>query len=128
MKDSELGEEYYEDLRRLVRANDDLRQRACTNLHALYDEEDDLFSLTIGKDEGAMSMEVENVLVIRYDEETFKLIAFELYHFHELLAERSPYVRLLFGLMQSCGPVDLKLYPEPDFDAEFEGLASLKQA
>lgn len=128
MKENELSEEYYEELRRVVEANGDLRARACGNLHAFYDEDDDLFTLTIGRDEGALSLFVENVLVLRYDEETFKVIAFELYHFHELLAERSPFVRLVFGLMEHCGPVDMKLYPEPDFEAQFTLLASLKQA
>lgn len=128
MTDHELSEEYYEELQAIIAANGDITQRACEKLSAFYDEEDNLFTLTIGKDEGAMSITVEDVLVIRYDEDTYKIIAFELYCFREILGEQSPFVPLVFGLMEQCGPVAIRLQPSADFSAEFAALPALARA
>lgn len=106
-----LERDYEEGLQEIIEANPDLRERACGNLHAVYDEEDDLFILTIGEDDGAVSFSVDDDLVIRHDFDTPKVIAFELYHFRELLAKHSPYIRFCFDMMQACGLVDIQMLP-----------------
>lgn len=115
------------ELWRVLKANRDLAKRALGLLQAFYDEELDLLMVCVGENRNAVAIHLDETFVIRYDMDTHKIISFELFHFHELLAERSPYVRLLFGLMQACGPVEMKLYPEPNFETEFQGLASVKQ-
>lgn len=123
----DMERRYQKEIQRVLKANADLEARARGVLRVLYDEEDDLLMLTVGENSEAVSIDVDETFIIRYDLDTRKIISFELYHFHELLAEHSPYARLLFGLMQACGPVEMTLYPEPNFEAEFLGLASLKQ-
>lgn len=124
----QMHQEYCDHLQEIIKRNHDLAERAKGKLRAGYDEEWEMFSVTIGEDLGAESISIDNGFVIRYDPASLKIIAFELYGFHKLLAEHSPFVRLCFGLLQQCGPVQMSLLPEADFSADFKLLPSLQQA
>lgn len=98
-------------LEQILDKNLDLIERACGNLHADYDQEWNMLSLTIGEDHGATSLSIDNTLHIRFDPDTLTIIAFELDSFSTLLPEASPLLRLCFDLMQVCGPVTVSFSP-----------------
>src|SRR5487761_1842192 len=114
-KHRQMQQEYLAEVRKVIDKNGDLVERAKGNLRARYDEEWKMFSVTIGEGRGADSISIDNDFVMCYDPDTRKIVAFELYNFHRLLAEESPFVRFCFAFMAQCGPVQMSLLSQTDF-------------
>ena len=94
-----------ESLREVLRANDDLDVRLRTlSVGVFYDRDDDIFEVTLGDPQEAITESVRNQLSIRLDPDTLKIVGLEIPNLSARIRD-DPMLRQLWRLLlRIAGP------------------------
>ena len=112
-----LIHEHEESLREVLRANDDLDVRLRTlSVGVFYDRDDDIFEVTLGDPQEAITESVRNQLSIRLDPDTLKIVGLEIPNLSARIRD-DPMLRQLWRLLlRIAGPASAvpgETEPEP---------------
>lgn len=118
---SALGREHVDLVRRVLGANDDLAERAGDlGIRSIYSPQDDTWSTYIGPSAEALTVNVDDHLLLRYDPESLKLIGLEIIELRGYLSQRPEALRLLLNLTRASGA---RIEPEESSDATLAAVA-----
>ena len=100
-----LIHEHEESLWEVLRANDDLDVRLRTlSVGVFYDRDDDIFEVTLGDPQEAITESVRNQLSIRLDPDTLEIVGLEIPNLSARIRD-DPMLRQLWGLLlRIAGP------------------------
>lgn len=115
-----LATEHRAALREIADKNSDLAERVrAAGVRVLYDQEEDVLAMTVGKTEDAVTETIDNSLAIRVDPETSKIVGLELFGFRSRSAEHPSQVRLFVDMLQAAGPkLSFKALGSPEAASE----------
>jgi hypothetical protein len=105
MRVKELIEEHSASVRAIIDANLDLQDRlASSSLCVVHDRDEDLFTLTIGGPQEAITEGVRNRLYLRVDPDTLKIVGIEIPHVSARLEDDALLSGFLHRFVPLAGP------------------------